>query len=156
MICFTISEKGTTRCTFLRSESCTRTPKMTTMCTKNALEFLVYSALKSPSCKLVFFYRYGPLYTYQSQKLLSNEVYAILLWAVIAYLLKECLTCNCEWCWYCFWILHAFQKLTTNSINILQFKQMMNLTLCLWNKVSLCLVSEIRFSLFSSLEKQNH
>ena len=96
MICFTISEKGITRCTFLRSKSCTRTPKMTTVCTKNALEFLVHSALKSPSCKLVLFYRYGPLYTYQSQKLLSNEVYAILLWAVIAYLLKECLTCNCK------------------------------------------------------------
>ena len=96
MIYFTISEKGTTRRTFHRSESCTRTPKVTTMCTKNALEFLVHSALKSPSCKLVFFYRYGPLYTYQSQKFLSNKVYAILLWAVIAYLLKECLTCNCK------------------------------------------------------------
>ena len=59
-----------------------------------------------------------------------------LLWTVVSYLLKQCWIWN--WTWYCLWSLHryirhSFLNFTADLMNNLQFKQMVNFTVSVYN-----------------------
>ena len=88
-------------------------------------EFPILSTLKN----------YLHVYLKNFQNILEKKIVQLLC-TVVTYLLKKCWIWN--WTWYCLWSLHryirhSFLNFTADLMNNLQFKQMVNLTVLVYN-----------------------